>query len=63
MLKNQRWFQRKMYDPLTSREQRPVKQSSSRWHLGLTIDASDDEVLAFLADWRAQEIREIAVLN
>lgn len=36
---------------------------SGRWILGLTLDASDDEVLTFLAEWRAEEIRESPALN
>lgn len=29
----------------------------------LTLDASDEEVLAFLTEWRTEEIRQLSVLN
>jgi hypothetical protein len=51
-----------MYVRLTSHEHK-AQQSPGGWIQGLTLDATDDEVRAFLAAWRAEEIRELAELN
>jgi hypothetical protein len=34
-----------------------------RWSLGLTLGATEDEVLDFLVTWRVEEMRELAAFN
>lgn len=51
-----------MYVRLTSHDYK-AQPNPGGWILGLTLDATNDDVRAFLAAWQAEEMREIAALN